>query len=40
MVRLSKLLADQQVADELHLEILFNDPLVVVGARWSSIQTP
>ncbi len=35
MVRLSKPLADQQVADELHLEILFNDPLVVVAARHS-----
>jgi DNA-binding transcriptional LysR family regulator len=35
MVRLSKPLADQQVADELHLEILFNDRLAVVAARHS-----
>jgi DNA-binding transcriptional LysR family regulator len=35
MVRLSKPLADQQLIDELHLEILFNDRLVVVAARQS-----
>src|SRR5260370_13764611 len=35
MVRLSKPLADQEVADELHLEILFNDRLAVVAARHS-----
>ncbi len=35
MVRLSKPLADQEVADELHLQILFNDRLAVVAARHS-----
>jgi DNA-binding transcriptional LysR family regulator len=32
MVRLSKPLADQELMDELHLEFLFNDRPVVVGA--------
>jgi DNA-binding transcriptional LysR family regulator len=35
MVRLSKPLADQRLMDELHLEVLFNDRLVVVAARHS-----
>jgi DNA-binding transcriptional LysR family regulator len=35
MVRLSKPLADQQLIDELHLEVLFNDRSVVVAAQHS-----
>src|SRR5262245_54660327 len=38
MFRLSKPLADQQLSDELHLEVLFNDHLVVAASqnsRWA-----
>src|SRR6266566_785996 len=35
IVRLAKPLADQQLMDELHLEILFNDRPVVVASRHS-----
>ena len=35
MIRLSTPLADQRIMDELHLEIIFNDQLVVAAGRHS-----